>query len=51
MGDVLAITDTNGDIIANYEYDAWGKCVSTVTAHDNDFETKLAKNIKLNCAK
>lgn len=42
MGDVLAITDTNGDIMANYEYDAWGKCVSTVTAHDNDIEIKLA---------
>lgn len=35
----------------SYEYDALGKCVSTVTAHDNDFETKLARNIKLNCAK
>ena len=25
----------------SYEYDAWGKCVSTVTAHDNDFADLL----------
>lgn len=24
MGDVIAITDTNGEIVGNYEYDAWG---------------------------
>lgn len=32
MGDVLAITDTNGDIVADYEYDAWGG----VTLADTD---------------
>lgn len=31
MGDVLAITDTNGDIVANYEYDAWGKVLTADT--------------------
>lgn len=25
MGDILAITDTDGSIVGNYEYDAWGK--------------------------
>ena len=25
MGDILAITDTEGNIVGNYEYDAWGK--------------------------
>lgn len=31
MGDVLAIIDTNGDIVANYEYDAWGKVLTADT--------------------
>ena len=31
MGDVLAITDTNGDIVGNYEYDAWGKVLTADT--------------------
>ena len=31
MGDVLAITDTNGDIVGNYEYDAWGKVLNADT--------------------
>lgn len=26
MGDVISITDTNGEIVGNYEYDAWGWC-------------------------
>ncbi len=32
MGDVIAITDNNGTIVGNYEYDAWG----TVTLADSD---------------
>ena len=31
MGDVLAITDTNGSIVGNYEYDAWGKVLTADT--------------------
>ncbi|MFR2096558.1 RHS repeat domain-containing protein [Eubacterium sp.] len=31
MNDVLAITDTNGDIVGNYEYDAWGKVLAADT--------------------
>ena len=42
MGDVISITDANGNEIIQYEYDAWGKCVSTVTSQDNDIEIKLA---------
>jgi len=26
LGDVIAIRDNSGDIVARYEYDAWGKC-------------------------
>lgn len=31
MGDVLAITDTDGSIVGNYEYDAWGKVLTADT--------------------
>ena len=31
MGDVLAITDTEGSIVGNYEYDAWGKILTADT--------------------
>lgn len=31
MGDVLAITDTDGRIVGNYEYDAWGKVLTADT--------------------
>ena len=31
MGDVLAITDTEGNIVGNYEYDAWGKVLTADT--------------------
>ena len=27
-GDIIAILDTNGEIVANYEYDSWGKILS-----------------------
>jgi len=32
MGDVISITDANGTIVGNYEYDAWG----AVTLSDSD---------------
>lgn len=31
MGDVLAITDTEGNIVSNYEYNAWGKVLTADT--------------------
>lgn len=31
MNDVLAITDTSGTIVGNYEYDAWGKVLTADT--------------------
>ena len=42
MGDVISITDEQGNELVQYEYDAWGKCVSTVTTHENDIEIKLS---------
>ena len=32
MNDVLAITDTEGSIVANYEYDTWGKVLTADTS-------------------
>ena len=32
MNDVLAITDTSGTIVGNYEYDAWGKVLTADTS-------------------
>ena len=32
MNDVLAITDTTGTIVGNYEYDAWGKVLTADTS-------------------
>ncbi len=29
QGDIIAITDHNGDTVARYAYDAWGKCTVT----------------------
>ena len=26
LGDIVAIRDDNGNIVATYEYDAWGNC-------------------------
>ena len=26
QGDIVAVTDKNGDVVARYSYDAWGKC-------------------------
>ena len=39
MGDVLGITEANGNLIAQYLYDDWGKLVSIDTA---DEETSTA---------
>ncbi|MED3085626.1 DNRLRE domain-containing protein [Bacillus toyonensis] len=39
-GDVVAMTDANGQVVANYEYDAWGNILESDTkgiAADNPF--------------
>lgn len=38
MDDVLAITDTEGSIVGNYEYDAWGKLLALTPAEDGNEE-------------
>lgn len=42
MGDVISITDTNGEIVGNYEYDAWGAVGSIYTPNDSEIEITLA---------
>lgn len=35
MGDVISITDTNGEELVEYEYDEWGKTISVMEMNDN----------------
>ena len=35
-GDVIALTDENGDTISTYEYDSWGNILNTTTADDQN---------------
>lgn len=48
MGDVISITDAQGIELVQYEYDAWGKCVSTVTAQD--YENTQKNNLERQAA-
>ncbi len=32
QGDIIAITDQNGEVVARYTYDAWGKCDISVNS-------------------
>ena len=41
-GRILKEENSDGSSVS-YEYDAWGKCVSTVTTHDNDFADLLMR--------
>lgn len=36
MGDVIAINDCNGNILAQYVYDEWGKVIAQVPIDEND---------------
>ena len=35
QGDVIAILDTSGNVVARYSYDAWGKVLSVTDANGN----------------
>ena len=35
QGDVIAILDTSGNVVARYTYDAWGKVLSVTDANGN----------------
>ena len=38
QGDVIAIQNAEGEILARYRYDAWGECTIT---YDNDPDTEF----------
>lgn len=40
-GDIVAITDVNGNLIANYSYDEWGKLLNIETAEEGNEEQLL----------
>ena len=42
MGDVIGITDTQGNALVQYEYDEWGKIGSITTKNNTDEENTLA---------
>lgn len=42
MGDVISITDTQGNELVQYEYDEWGAFGSITTTHDSNTEIALA---------
>ena len=37
-GDIVGITDSNGELIAEYSYDEWGKLLGITTAQENNAE-------------
>lgn len=43
MGDVISITDAQGNELVQYEYDEWGKCVVTLPIKDDASVVKLAE--------
>lgn len=47
MGDVVAITDSNGDVIGEYVYDEWGYILSENTM-DPDTDPELVKAVEMN---
>ena len=42
MGDVIGITDTQGNALVQYEYNEWGKIGSITTTNNTDEENTLA---------
>lgn len=51
-GDIVAITDVNGNLIAKYSYDEWGKLLNIETADDFnclDTSNKLNANAYIYC--
>ena len=44
MGDVISITDAQGNELVQYEYDEWGKNISVATTNSTEEEIALANN-------
>ena len=41
QGDIIAITDQNGRVVAKYVYDAWGKCAIVEDTSERGIATML----------
>ena len=48
LGDVLGITDSNGTLVAEYRYDAYGKPVKILDGNGNDVSTNYAHIANIN---
>ena len=46
MGDVISITDAQGNELVQYEYDEWGKCISISLTHEEDGTVANANPIR-----
>ena len=44
MGDVIAVTDSNGNILAEYAYDAWGALLAIGTTNEDNAEQLAIAN-------
>ena len=44
MGDVIAITESDGNIIAQYVYDEWGKLLNVYTINEDNVEQSKVAN-------
>lgn len=44
MGDIIAITDSEGNVIAQYVYDEWGKLLNVYTINEDNAEQVEAAN-------
>ena len=44
MGDVIAVTDSNGNILAEYAYDAWGVLLAIGTTNEDNAEQLAIAN-------
>ncbi len=43
LGDILEITDSNGDAFVMYSYDEWGKPIETITRNNTEEQNKIAE--------
>lgn len=43
LGDILGITDSNGDAFVMYSYDEWGKPIETITHNNTEEQNKIAE--------
>ena len=45
QGDIIAITDATGTVVAEYSYDAWGNCTVSVVSGNTTLENNIVRTI------